>query len=74
MNETAAPREEPTPSYFEFTPNPVETPAGKYTNPQLGEVVPGRIYEMRAHQVSVFAGHPDWKKSTPKAFSAQEEE
>jgi hypothetical protein len=62
--------EEPSPSYFTYSP--ADIPPGKYTDPHLGEIVPGRTYEVRAHLAPIYASHSDWTGSTSRKYAAQE--
>jgi hypothetical protein len=61
--------DEPSPSYYCWDPK--DLPDGVYTNPHFGELTPGRVVEVRDHQLSLVAGQPDWKKSNRKQFESQ---
>jgi hypothetical protein len=64
-----APTEEPAASYYRYTPQ--NLPSGIYDNPTFGELIPGRIVEVRARHESVVRDNPDWTKASKKQFESQ---
>jgi hypothetical protein len=61
---------EPKQHFFRFTPDD-EQPG---FNPLVGDVEPGRVYEVRPEYVDRFQGHPQWTKATKSDFESQDDE
>lgn len=60
--------EEPALAYYRWNP---DLPLGTYDNPHFGQLTPGRIVEVRAHQLALVVGQPDWEKATRKQHENQ---
>lgn len=41
-------------------PGPEDTPRQLFTNPHLGEIEAGQVYDVPAEKAHLFTGHPDW--------------
>lgn len=61
--------EEPSASYFKYEPQ--DAADGLAHNVHVGEIVPGRTYEVRAHLAPLFRDDPQWKRSSRKEFEKQ---
>lgn len=58
--------------YYRYCPERLENGgSGPAHNPWVGDVQPGRIYEVPAVEVPRFAGAADWEPATEKEFRAQ---
>lgn len=43
-------------------------------NPLVGDVEPGRVYEVAPHLAERFEDHPEWESASKRAFEAQDDE
>lgn len=59
----------PTVEYWRWQPQGL--PDGVYDNPLFGELVPGRVVEIREDQLPIVKASPDWEKSTVKQYEKQ---
>lgn len=57
------------PAYFKYAPGGGSSPAH---NLLIGEVVPGRVYEVPAELVGRFDGAPDWEAATKGDYVSQD--
>ena len=55
--------------YYKY--EPVGLPPGLYDSPHFGQLIAGRVFEVRPDQLQFVTHDPSWSKSSKKQFEDQ---